>query len=60
MRYTMLETVRQYGHEKLQEAGEGEWIAAQHLAYYLKLAETSERSCAARTHGMDPPDGAGI
>ena len=30
-RYTQLETIRQYGHEKLQQAGEESWCRQQHL-----------------------------
>jgi tetratricopeptide (TPR) repeat protein len=40
-RYRMLETVRQYGHERLREAGEMVAIE-RHAAYYLALAETAE------------------
>ena len=38
-RYTMLEIVRQYAHEKLLESGEGSKIRELHLAYYLQLGE---------------------
>ena len=39
LRYRMLETIRQYGHEKLFEDGEGEKIRARHFDYYLKKAK---------------------
>ena len=39
MRYGMLEPVRQYAHEKLEESGEGERVSMRHAEYYLALAE---------------------
>jgi hypothetical protein len=42
MRYRMLETVRQYAHARLVEAGEAKELRNRHLAYYLKLAEKLE------------------
>jgi len=41
-RYRMLETIRQYGQEKLQAAGENRKIRTRHLAYSLELAEQAE------------------
>ncbi len=41
-RYRLRETVRQYGHEKLREAGEAVAIEGRHAAYYLALAEQAE------------------
>jgi len=41
-RYHMLETIRQYGQEKLQAAGENHWIRTRHLAYCIQLAELAE------------------
>ena len=38
-RYRMLETVRQYARERLEEAHEKKATRARHLAYYLVLAE---------------------
>jgi non-specific serine/threonine protein kinase len=38
-RYRLLETVRQYGRERLTEAGEGDEIRRRHLTWYLGLAE---------------------
>jgi predicted ATPase/transcriptional regulator with XRE-family HTH domain len=42
-RYYLLETVRQYAHEKLIQADEANPIRDRHLAYCLKLAEQAER-----------------
>src|SRR5262249_41940656 len=41
-RYHMLETIRQYAHEKLWQAGEGEIMRQRHLAYFVDLAERAE------------------
>ena len=41
-RYRMLETVRQYGREKLFESGEGERVRDRHLQAYIAMAETAE------------------
>jgi predicted ATPase/class 3 adenylate cyclase len=38
-RYRLLDTLRQYGCERLEEAGEDRAAQARHLAYYLALAE---------------------
>jgi predicted ATPase/class 3 adenylate cyclase len=40
-RYHMLETLRQYGHEKLIESGERELLRDHHLEYFQNLAETA-------------------
>jgi len=42
VRYYMLETIRQYASDKLQEATENEYLHDRHLAYFLQLAETAE------------------
>jgi predicted ATPase/DNA-binding SARP family transcriptional activator len=42
VRYTMLETVRAYGAERLAEAGESEALARAHTGYFLALAEEAE------------------
>jgi predicted ATPase/DNA-binding SARP family transcriptional activator len=39
MRYRMLEPVRQYARERLEEGGMVEWLRGRHAGYYLKLAE---------------------
>jgi predicted ATPase/DNA-binding CsgD family transcriptional regulator len=44
VRYRMLETIRQYAREKLEETGEADHIRDQHLACFLSLAEESEPS----------------
>jgi hypothetical protein len=41
-RYYMLETIRQYAHAKLWQAGEGEMMRQRHLAYFVDLAERAE------------------
>ena len=38
-RYRMLETVRQYAEERLNEAGEGDEVRNRHLMHYVALAE---------------------
>ncbi|MBK3581554.1 AAA family ATPase [Streptomyces sp. MBT65] len=38
-RYRLLETIRQYGRERLAESGEEELTRQRHRAYYLALAE---------------------
>ncbi|MFN8454180.1 MAG: BTAD domain-containing putative transcriptional regulator [Anaerolineae bacterium] len=40
-RYRLLETMRQYGRDKLVTSADAEWARQQHAAYYLKLAELS-------------------
>jgi predicted ATPase/DNA-binding XRE family transcriptional regulator len=42
-RYHLLETIRQYGYEKLLESGEEGSIREQHLHYFLKLSEQIEQ-----------------
>jgi predicted ATPase/DNA-binding SARP family transcriptional activator len=41
-RYRMLETLREYGQERLDEAGATDSARAAHAAYFLQLAETAE------------------
>jgi predicted ATPase/transcriptional regulator with XRE-family HTH domain len=41
-RYRLLETIREYATEKLQEIGEVEALRARHFTYYLRLAEQSK------------------
>jgi predicted ATPase/DNA-binding CsgD family transcriptional regulator len=41
-RYRLLETVRQYGQERLEEGGEAGPVKEQHARYYLALAEEAE------------------
>jgi predicted ATPase/DNA-binding SARP family transcriptional activator/DNA-binding CsgD family transcriptional regulator len=42
MRYRMLEPVRQYVRELLEESGEAEAVRRRHAAYFLALAEEAE------------------
>lgn len=42
LRYHMLETTRQYAHEKLAESGEADTVRDCHLDYFLKLTEEAE------------------
>jgi len=41
-RYRLLETVRQYGQDRLEESGESEMLWGRHRAYFLALAEEAE------------------
>jgi predicted ATPase/DNA-binding SARP family transcriptional activator len=41
-RFTMLETIRQYAHEKLVDEKEDDIVCIRHLAYYLKWVEELE------------------
>ncbi len=41
-RYRLLETVRQYGQEKLEESGEAERVRSRHAAWFVALAEDAE------------------
>ncbi len=41
-RYRLLETVRQYAKEKLEESGENEGVGRRHAEHFLELAETAE------------------
>jgi non-specific serine/threonine protein kinase len=41
-RYRLLETIRQYGRERLEEAGEAPRVREQHAGYYLAAAEEAE------------------
>jgi predicted ATPase/DNA-binding SARP family transcriptional activator/DNA-binding CsgD family transcriptional regulator len=42
LRYRMLEPVRHYGRERLEESGEEEQVRESHARYYLALAEAAE------------------
>lgn len=41
-RYRLLETISQYGHEKLEECGEADRVQRRHRDWYLALAEKAE------------------
>ncbi|TAH52462.1 MAG: adenylate/guanylate cyclase domain-containing protein [Chloroflexota bacterium] len=49
-RYRMLETIREYALEKLNEAGEDEIVRDRHLQFFLKIANNSEH----HLRGSDP------
>lgn len=49
-RYRMLETLRQYAAERLDESGEREAVADHHAEFFRSLAEEAERSL--RGHGQ--------
>ena len=40
-RYRLLETVRKYARERLNESNEGDLVRGRHLAFYLAFAETA-------------------
>jgi predicted ATPase/DNA-binding SARP family transcriptional activator/DNA-binding CsgD family transcriptional regulator len=42
LRYRMLEPIRQYAREALEESGEAEEVRARHAAFFLALAEEAE------------------
>jgi predicted ATPase/class 3 adenylate cyclase len=42
MRYRLLETIREYGAERLSIAGEIDQFQTRHVSYYLQLAEETE------------------
>ena len=42
MRYRMLEPIRQYAREKLEESGEAEEVRRRHASFFLALAEEAE------------------
>lgn len=42
--YRLLETIRQYGREKLLASGEAEPVGDRHAQYFLRLAEASDRA----------------
>src|SRR5262249_43223664 len=48
-RYRMLETVRQYAEERLNEAGESDDVRTRHLLHYVALAEQA----APQLHGAE-------
>ena len=49
-RYHMLETIRQFAHDKLLESGEDASLRARHLEFFLKFAEQAE----AKLHRAEP------
>ncbi len=51
-RYRMLETVRQYAHERLAESGDQPAARARHLAFYLALAEQARPQLTGPDQGL--------
>ena len=49
-RYHMLETIRQFAHDKLLESVEDTWLRLRHLEFFLKFAEQAE----AELQGAEP------
>ena len=49
-RYAMLETVRQYAQERLNQSGEGGVARTRHLGFYVALAEEAEPELSGRKH----------
>jgi predicted ATPase len=45
-RFAMLETIREYALEKLEQSGEAEELRRRHAEYFVELAETAERDVA--------------
>lgn len=54
-RYTLLETVREFGVERLRESGEASIISQRHAAWFLALAERAEarQNTIERDAGLD-------
>jgi predicted ATPase/DNA-binding SARP family transcriptional activator/DNA-binding CsgD family transcriptional regulator len=48
LRYRMLETIRQYGQDRLEENGEAQGVRERHMEYYLALAEVADAQEAER------------
>jgi non-specific serine/threonine protein kinase len=48
-RYAMLETVRQYAQERLNQSGEGDAARTRHLEFFVALAEEAEPKLSGRT-----------
>jgi predicted ATPase len=51
-RYWMLETIREYAHERLEQAGDAHELHVRHAEHYLALAEAAEPHL--RTGGNQP------
>jgi predicted ATPase/class 3 adenylate cyclase len=50
-RYALLETVRQYADERLDESGEGDDVRQRHLDFFLAFAETAGAGLAGAAQG---------
>jgi non-specific serine/threonine protein kinase len=42
LHYRMLEAIRQYGRDRLMDAGETDWVQGRFLDFYLRLAEEAD------------------
>ncbi len=51
-RYRMLEPIRQYSREKLEESGEANEVQDRHAAFFLTLAEEAEPELAGAQQGL--------
>jgi predicted ATPase/class 3 adenylate cyclase len=51
MRYRMLETMREYARERLNESGDADPVRARHLAFYLALGEEAGAALTGRKQG---------
>ena len=51
-RFTMLETVREYALERLEESGESERLRRRHATYFLELTEEAERASQGPLQGV--------
>jgi predicted ATPase len=51
-RFNQLQTLRQYGRQRLDESGEADAMRASHSAYYLKLAEDAHEGLRGATGPM--------
>jgi predicted ATPase/DNA-binding XRE family transcriptional regulator len=51
-RFTMLETVREYALERLEESGESERLRRRHATYFLELTEAAERASQGPLQGV--------
>jgi predicted ATPase/DNA-binding SARP family transcriptional activator/DNA-binding CsgD family transcriptional regulator len=52
MRYRMLEPIRQYAYEKLEESGEDDKVRSRHVSFFLTLAEEAEPKLAGPMQGV--------
>jgi predicted ATPase/DNA-binding SARP family transcriptional activator len=55
-RYRLLETVRQYGRERLSEAGEEETLARQHAEHFLSIIEAAAPNLVGGSNSMELVD----
>jgi len=55
LRYRMLEPIRQYGEERLEDSGEAEGVRERHAEYYLALAEGVDAQEAERESNAERP-----